>query len=243
MINVTIWNEFLHEKKRENVAKIYPKGIHAALAEGLASPDLNIRTATMDEPDHGLPDDVLKSTDVLIWWAHMRHIDVRDDIVEKIHQRVLEGMGLIVLHSSHFSKIFKKVTGCSCSLKWRDVGERERLWNICPTHPITQGIDDYFEIPHEEMYGERFDIPEDGKIIFISHFEGGNVFRSGVTFERGYGKVFYFQPGHETYPIYYQKEVLQVIGNAIRWAKPVFFKPMEAPLFPPLDEVRSKKNA
>lgn len=243
MINVTIWNEFLHEKKRENVAKIYPKGIHAALAEGLASPDLNIRTATMDEPDHGLPDDVLKSTDVLIWWAHMRHIDVRDDIVEKIHQRVLEGMGLIVLHSSHFSKIFKKVTGCSCSLKWRDVGERERLWNICPTHPITQGIGDYFEIPHEEMYGERFDIPEDGKIIFISHFEGGNVFRSGVTFERGYGKVFYFQPGHETYPIYYQKEVLQVIGNAIRWAKPVFFKPMEAPLFPPLDEVRSKKNA
>ena len=243
MINVTFWNEFLHEKKRENVAKIYPKGIHAALAEGLASPDLNIRTATMDEPDHGLPDDVLKSTDVLIWWAHMRHIDVRDDIVEKIHQRVLEGMGLIVLHSSHFSKIFKKVTGCSCSLKWRDVGERERLWNICPTHPITQGIGDYFEIPHEEMYGERFDIPEDGKIIFISHFEGGNVFRSGVTFERGYGKVFYFQPGHETYPIYYQKEVLQVIGNAIRWAKPVFFKPMEAPLFPPLDEVRSKKNA
>ena len=152
-------------------------------------------------------------------------------------------MGLIVLHSSHFSKIFKKVTGCSCSLKWRDVGERERLWNICPTHPITQGIGDYFEIPHEEMYGERFDIPEDGKIIFISHFEGGNVFRSGVTFERGYGKVFYFQPGHETYPIYYQKEVLQVIGNAIRWAKPVFFKSMEAPLFPPLDEVRSKKNA
>ena len=240
-INVTIWNEFRHEKQSESIKKIYPEGLHAAIAKGIAAPDLNIRLAALDDAENGLPDDVLLNTDVLIWWGHCAHGEVPDALVAKVLKRIQEGMGLIVLHSGHFSKIFKKVTGCSCSLKWRDVGERERLWNICPTHPITQGIGDYFEIPHEEMYGERFDIPEDGKIIFISHFEGGNVFRSGVAFERGYGKVFYFQPGHETYPVYYQQEVLQVIGNAVRWAKPVFFKPMEAPLFPPLDEVRSKK--
>ena len=242
-IRVTIWNEFRHEKNNEAVKAVYPEGLHKAIADGIAAEDLEIRLASLDEPEHGLTDDVIANTDVLIWWGHCAHREVRDDIVAKVHSRVLEGMGLIVLHSGHFSKIFKAVTGCSCSLKWREAGEKERLWNIAPAHPITQGIGEYFEIPHEEMYGERFDIPKESEILFISHFEGGEVFRSGITLERGYGKVFYFQPGHETYPIYYQKEVLQIIGNAVRWAKPVFFKEMSAPNVQALDEIRTVCNA
>ena len=239
MIKLTIWNEFRHEQENPEIAAIYPKGIHGQLAEALAADDLEIRTATLDQPDHGLTDDVLNSTDVLVWWGHKAHALVRDDIVEKVHQRVLQGMGLIVLHSGHFSKIFKRVTGCTCSLKWREAGEKCRLWNIAPTHPITQGIGEYIELPHEEMYGERFDIPSDGEILFISHFEGGNVFRSGVTFHRGYGRIFYFQPGHESYPIYYDANIIKIIGNAIRWARPVFFREFSAPRSPALEEIRS----
>ncbi len=238
-INVTIWNEFRHEKQNEGIKAIYPEGLHAAIAKGIAADDLAIRLASLDEPEHGLTDEVIRTTDVLIWWGHCAHSEVRDDIVGKVLKRVQEGMGLIVLHSGHFSKIFKAVTGCSCSLKWREAGEKERLWNIAPTHPITQGIGEYFELPHEEMYGERFDIPDTGKVIFIGWFEGGNVFRSGVTFERGYGKIFYFQPGHESYPTYYNKNVLKVIGNAVRWAKPVFFREMSAPMYPALEEIRT----
>ena len=241
-IKVTIWNEYRHEVTNEAIRAIYPEGMHKAIGKGIAADDLEIRYATLDEPEHGLTDEIINTTDVMIWWGHCAHHEVRDDIVAKVHKRVLEGMGLIVLHSGHFSKIFRAVTGCSGSLKWREAGERQRLWNIAPWHPITQGIGEYFEVPHEEMYGERFDIPEDGKLIFISHFEGGNVFRSGVTFERGYGKIFYFQPGHESYPSYYQKEVLLVIGNAIRWAKPVFFREMSAPMTPALDEIRSENT-
>ena len=216
-INVTIWNEFRHEKEHEAIRKIYPEGIHGAIAQGIAADDLNIRLASLDEPDHGLSDEVIATTDVLIWWGHCAHGEVRDDIVAKVHKRVLEGMGLIVLHSGHFSKIFRAVTGCSCSLKWREAGEKERLWNIAPFHPITQGIGEYFELEHEEM----------------------NVFRSGVTFERGYGKIFYFQPGHESYSNFYNENVLRVIGNAVRWARPVFFREMGAPCCPALEEIRS----
>ena len=219
-IKVTIWNEYRHEVTNEAIRAIYPEGMHKAIGKGIAAEDLEIRYATLDEPEHGLTDEIINTTDVMIWWGHCAHHEVRDDIVAKVHKRVLEGMGLIVLHSGHFSKIFRAVTGCSGSLKWREAGERQRLWNIAPWHPITQGIGEYFEVPHEEMYGERFDIPEDGKLIFISHFEGGNVFRSGVTFERGYGKIFYFQPGHETNPSYQNENVQKVIKNAVRWACP-----------------------
>ena len=236
-IRVTLWNEFRHEKTNEVCKKLYPEGLHAAIGKGIAADDLEIRYAALDDPEHGLTDEVLNSTDVLFWWGHCAHGEVRDDIVEKVHKRVLEGMGLIVLHSGHMSKIFRKVTGCSGTLKWREANERERLWNIAPTHPITQGIGDYFEIPHDEMYGEYFDIPKDGNVLFIAHFEGGNVFRAGVTFERGYGKIFYFQPGHETFPVYYQPEILTVLSNAVRWAKPVFIKELTCPNVPAIDKI------
>ncbi len=235
-INVTIWNEFIHEVEHDAVKKVYPDGIHMALAKGLAADDLNIRTATLKEPEHGLTDEVLNSTDVMLWWGHMAHDQVSDEIVKKVQSRVLSGMGLIVLHSGHFSKIFRTMMGTTCALKWREIGERERLWNICPNHQITQGIGEYFELPNVEMYGERFDIPQDGEIIFMSWYQGGEVFRSGVTFNRGMGKIFYFSPGHETFPIFYNENILKVLGNAIRWANPLGFHEITCPMAPALEE-------
>jgi trehalose utilization protein len=221
-IRVTVWNENRHEKIDEKVATLYPQGIHGAIAEFLSKESgFEVRTATLDEPEHGLTEEVLDSTDVLIWWGHMAHGEVRDDIVERVYNRVLNEMGLIVLHSGHFSKIFKKLMGTSCDLKWREMGEKERIWVVEPGHPIAEGLGEYFEIPHTEMYGERFDIPAPDTLVFISWFEGGEVFRSGCCYNRGRGKVFYFRPGHETLPIYYQAEVQQVIKNAVRWAAPI----------------------
>jgi trehalose utilization protein len=217
---VTVWNEYRHEKKDAEVAAAYPEGIHEAIAAGLRDEGFPVRTATLDEPEHGLTDAVLSDTDVLIWWGHMAHGEVKDEIVERVQKRVLEGMGLIVLHSGHFSKIFKRLMGSSCDLKWREVGEKERLWIVEPGHPIAAGLGEYFEIPHVEMYGERFDIPAPDTLVFISWFAGGEVFRSGCCFHRGSGKIFYFRPGHETFPIYYQTEVKRVLANATKWAAP-----------------------
>lgn len=240
-IKVTIWNEFRHEKINEKIREIYPDGIHKAIANGIASPEFSVRTATLDEPEHGLGEEVLNDTDVLVWWGHCAHGEVKDEIVKRVQAKVLEGMGLIVLHSGHYSKIFKALMGTNCSLKWRVQDEKERLWNIEPSHPITQGIGEYIELPHEEMYGERFDIPTPEKVIFLSWFEGGEVFRSGCCFERGHGKIFYFRPGHEAYPTYYNKEILRVISNAIRWAtSPIKIKD-SCPNAKPLERIFSKK--
>lgn len=221
-IKVTVWNENRHEKTNAEIAAIYPEGIHGAIAKYLKeSGDIEARTATLDEPEHGLTEEVLANTDVLIWWGHMAHHEVRDDIVERIQNEVLCGMGLIVLHSGHLSKIFKKLMGTSCNLKWREAGERERLWVVEPGHPIAEGLGEYIELEQEEMYGERFDIPEPDTLVFIGWFQGGEVFRSGCCYHRGNGKVFYFQPGHETHPIYHNREILKVIKNAVLWARPV----------------------
>jgi len=222
-IRVTVWNEFIHEREDERVAAIYPKGIHGAIAEYLSQkPDIEVRTATLDEPQHGLTDEVLRNTDVLIWWGHAAHDKVSDEVVERVYNRIMcDGMGLIVLHSAHYSKIFRKLMGTSCSLRWREDGKKERLWVVSPGHPIAEGIGDYFEIEKTEMYGEFFDIPNPDELVFISWFKGGEVFRSGCCFYRGRGKIFYFRPGHETYPIYHNEKVLLVIENAVRWAAPI----------------------
>ncbi|MEB6037297.1 ThuA domain-containing protein [Staphylococcus pseudoxylosus] len=216
-MNITIWNEFRHEQESEDVQAVYPNGIHHVIASFLTD-DHIVTTATLDEPQHGLTDDVLAQTDVLIWWGHKVHEEVDEEVVEKVKQKVLEGMGLVVLHSGHFSKIFKSLMGTSCDLKWREADEKERLWVVDPTHPIAEGIDSYFELEKEEMYGEHFDIPSPDETVFISWFEGGEVFRSGATFKRGNGKIFYFRPGHETYPTYYNVNVQKVIKNAVKWA-------------------------
>ena len=220
-IRVTVWHEFRHEKTNAKVKAVYPDGMHNAIATGLrAAGGVTVRTATLDEPEHGLSAEVLDNTDVLTWWGHMAHHEVRDDIVERVKQRVWAGMGLVVLHSAHFSKIFKALMGTSCDLKWREADDREIIWFTAPGHPIVQGLSDHIIIPREEMYGEHFDIPEPDETVLISSFSGGEVFRSGVTYRRGAGKIFYFRPGHETYPAYHQKEVLQIIANAARWATP-----------------------
>jgi len=218
---VTIWNEFRHEQKNPEVAAIYPEGIHGAIAGFLREAGFQVQTATLDEPQHGLSEEVLARTDVLFWWGHIAHDEVADEVVARVHRRVLEGMGLVVLHSGHFSKIFKKLLGTTCDLSWREMGERERLWVVAPHHPIAEGLGNSFVVPQAEMYGEPFDIPAPDELVFISWFQGGEVFRSGACFYRGQGKVFYFRPGHETHPIYYQREIQRVLINAARWAAPV----------------------
>jgi trehalose utilization protein len=220
-IRVTVWNEFRHERQDAAIAKIYPDGMHAAIAAGLrADPQFEVRTATLDEKEHGLTQKALADTDVLTWWGHMAHGEVKDEIIDRVQQRIIEGMGLIVLHSGHYSKTFKRMMGTSCGLRWREASEKTRVWVVEPGHPIADGLPPYFELPHEEMYGERFDIPNPEAVVFISWFAGGNVFRSGCTFTRGKGRIFYFQPGHETYPSYFDPNVRRVIANAVRWAAP-----------------------
>ncbi|MCX7045971.1 MAG: ThuA domain-containing protein [Candidatus Sumerlaeota bacterium] len=235
-LNVVVWNEGVHEKTSEKVKAVYPDGMHAVIAAHLNKQEgIRATTATLEEPEHGLTDAVLARADVMTWWGHMHHNKVDDAIVEKVHKRVLEGMGLICLHSAHFSKIFRRLMGTTCSLKWREAGEKERLWNIEPGHPITEGIGEYFELPHVEMYGERFDIPTPDKLIFISWFQGGEVFRSGCCWERGHGRVFYFRPGHESFPIFYDANVMRVITNAVRWAAPRIFQGHECPNPPSIE--------
>jgi trehalose utilization protein len=220
-IRVTVWNEYLHEKTDEEVKAIYPDGIHEVIASHLRAGGLDVRTATLEEPEHGLTEEALAWTEVLMWWGHRAHGQVSDEIADRVYERVLDGMGLIVLHSGHLSKIFKRLMGTSCNLKWREARERERIWVVEPGHPIAAGLGEYFEVPQAEMYGERFDIPAPDTLVFVSWFEGGEVFRSGCCYHRGKGKVFYFRPGHETHPTYYQSEVLRVITNGVRWAAPV----------------------
>ena len=217
-MRVTIWNEYRHEKENDQVRSIYPRGIHGAIAEFLEQAGFAVTTRTLEDPEQGLDQGTLEQTDVLIWWAHKAHEEVNDRAIERVKQRVLAGMGLIVLHSGHFSKIFRNLMGTTCDLKWRQDGEKERIWVVQPSHPITRGLGEYFELPEEEMYGEHFDIPEPDHTLFISWFEGGEVFRSGCTYNRGKGKIFYFRPGHETYPTYYDKNVQTVIRNACEWA-------------------------
>jgi trehalose utilization protein len=220
-LRVTVWGENVHEKKHPVVGKIYPNGMHETIAEGLRElGGVEVRTATLDQPEHGLTEAVLDTTDVLTWWGHCAHGQVEDAIVDRVQKRVLQGMGLVVLHSGHYAKIFKRLLGTTCSLTWREAGEKERLWVCNPGHPIAQGIDKYFEIEHEEMYGEPFAIPTPDELVFVSWFQGGEVFRSGATWKRGNGKIFYFRPGHETYPTYHQKEVRRVIHNGVLWARP-----------------------
>ena len=237
-VRVIVWNEFRHEKSEEEVKKIYPDGMHTVIAEALnRTDDIKAVTATLDEPQHGLADNTLENTDVLIWWGHIAHDQVNDEVVERVRKQVLAGMGLIVLHSGHYSKIFRSLLGTSCSLKWRDAGEKERLWNLEPSHPITKGIGEYIELPHTEMYGERFDIPDPDKLIFVGWFAGGEVFRSGCTWQRGHGKIFYFQPGHEAYPVFHDPQIIKVITNAVRWARPAIRKEIDCRRVEPLEKL------
>ena len=218
-VRAVVWGENIHEQTNPVVAGIYPDGMHGTIAAAL-NKDSGIRatTAVLQDAEHGLSEKRLAETDVLLWWGHAGHGKVEDAIVERVQKRVWEGMGLIVLHSGHYSKIFKRLMGTPCSLKWREAGERERIWVINRGHPIASGLGECIELPETEMYGEPFAVPEPMETVFVSWYEGGEVFRSGMTWRRGAGKIFYFAPGHETYPIYHNPEVHTVLRNAVHWA-------------------------
>jgi len=238
-LRVTVWNEGVHDKRDRKVMDIYPEGMGKAIAGYLAEqPGIaSVRVAELGDKGQGLTDTILAKTDVMTWWGHCAHDQVTDENAAKVKQRVLEGMGLVVLHSGHFSKVFKSLMGTGCDLKWREIGEKERLWVVDPAHPIAEGLSEYFELPHTEMYGEHFDIPQPDQLVFISWFEGGEVFRSGCCWHRGLGKVFYFRPGHETLPIYHNETVLRVIYNGIRWAAPSGLKKVVRGNVQPLENV------
>jgi trehalose utilization protein len=221
MIEVVVWGENVHDREDPHVRAVYPESMHECIASALRSGGVgSVRTATLDQPEHGLTEAVLAKTDVLTWWAHKAHDLVRDDVVERVVRRVNEGMGLVVLHSGHYSKPFKRLLGTTCSLTWREADELERVWVVDPGHPIADGLPPHFEIEKSEMYGEPFRIPPPDEQVFLSWFEGGEVFRSGCTWKRGQGRIFYFSPGHEAYPIYRDKNIQRVLQNAVRWAAP-----------------------
>lgn len=238
-IRVTVWNEYFHEQHSEEIAKIYPRGIHGAIAEGLEEyPDFTVCARTMEMPECGLSEETLANTDVLIWWAHLKHAQIPDEIAERVQKRVLEGMGFIVLHSGHLSKPFARLMGTVCRSKWRENDEKERIWVIEPSHPIARNLPEYIELEKEETYGERFEIPTPDELVFVSWFSGGEVFRSGCCFKRGLGKIFYFRPGHEAYPTFYRKDIRQILANAVEWAKPSHGpRPTLGKFEPPLENV------
>lgn len=240
MTRVTVWGEHRQERSDAAVRAIYPEGIHGAIAAGLRDAGFEVGTATLDEPEHGLTEQVLATTDVLTWWGHVAHGEVDDAIVDRVQRRVLDGMGLIVLHSGHHSKIFRRLMGTTADLTWREAGERERLWVVDRSHPIAEGLGESFALDEEEMYGEAFDVPAPDQLVLISWFEGGEVFRSGCCWSRGRGRIFYFRPGHETHPTYHQPMIRRVIANAAQWAT----GPRGAPILianPPPVESRGRR--
>ena len=222
-VRVTVWGENVHERRDESVRTLYPDGMHATIAQGIAEllgERVQVRTATLDEPEHGLSEQVLADTDVLTWWGHVAHDEVDDGVVARVHDRVLGGMGLLALHSAHYSKIFRRLMGTSCTLRWRNEGERELVWTVLPGHPIAAGVPQPLVIDAQEMYGETFDIPPPDELVFISSFAGGEVFRSGCGYTRGIGRIFYFSPGDQEYPVYHHPDVRRVLANAVLWAAP-----------------------
>ena len=176
----------------------------------------------MDQENFGITKELLDDTDVLIWWAHMHHKKIPDEIAYLVRDAVLSGMGVIFLHSAHHSKPFRYLLGTSCNLTWRESSDSEVLWVVEPSHPITRGIDRFFTLEGEETYGEPFVIPTPDKLLLLGNFSGGEAFRSGCLWERGNGKIFYFQPGHETFPTYYKPEVQTIIKNAVRYLAPAY---------------------
>ena len=231
-LSVIVWNEYVQERDSNNPAirANYPEGLHSVIAQalrrtpgmGAKALPIDVSTATLDEPEHGLSEARLQACDVLIWWGDIAHDDVSDEVAQRVHRRVLEGMGLVVLHSGYSSKVFRRLLGRSCSVKLRATDERERLWVVAPSHPIAAGLSERFELPIEETYGESFDVAQPDSTVFISWFEGGEVFRSGCCWERGYGRLFYFRPGDINHPTFHDANVQRVLANAVQWVAPRF---------------------
>jgi trehalose utilization protein len=172
-VRAVVWGENVQEHTDPVVGAIYPAGMHTTIAEAIREhlgAGARVTTATLDQPQHGLTEALLAETDVLTWWGHVAHARVDDDVVQRVYNRVRAGMGLVVLHSGHESKIFKRLMGTTCSLRWREAGEREVVWTVNPGHPVARGVPEPFVIPEQAMYGEYFDIPQPDELVFISSF-------------------------------------------------------------------------
>jgi trehalose utilization protein len=104
-----------------------------------------------------------------------------------------------------------------CFPAFRNDGEPSTLITKNPYHPIAKGLPPTFKIPLTEMYDEPFHIPNPDEVIFEETWETGEWFRSGLIWNMGGGKVFYFRPGHETYPVFKQDKIIQVLANACEW--------------------------
>jgi trehalose utilization protein len=187
MLKVTIYNEGVHEKKEAAIAEIYPEGIHGQLKKVL-SDEFDVTTYTLETVNE-ITTEVLNNTDVLLWWGHMAHSEVKDELVERVKNRVYnDGMGFLPIHSAHHSKPFRAILGTTGNLAWgRD--QKAIVWNLNPTHPIAAGIPQHFEL-FEELYAEPFFIPKPDDLIFGTWYEDGNIFRGGCTLTRGLGKIF-----------------------------------------------------
>jgi trehalose utilization protein len=240
-LRVLVWDENPHHASKE----LYPNGIRGGVLDGLVESDtlslLDAKSAHLDEPEQGVTDEILANTDVLVWWGHARHGEVKDELAERVAKRVQEGgMGFVALHSAHYSKTFKKVINGKGDLKggWRESTDTEELTVCAPWHPIAEGVEDFI-LDNEEMYGGPFDVPPHEVLVLQSYFPlGGEVFPAGICWTvgtgidpaftsgpgkgvgqgHGVGRVFYFRPGHETYPTYLDHRIRRVIYNAVKWA-------------------------
>lgn len=210
---VLLWSEWTEPKS------VYPDGIHGAIAHFLAAQGFSTTLATFEEAGQGLPDRVLEAAGVLFWFGHKKHKRVEDATVDRVVRHVTErGMGFIPLHSSHASKPMQALMGTGCLFpSWNEDNGPERIEVRLPDHPIARGVSD-FTLPQTEMYGEPFDVPEPEAVVFHSTWETGETFRSGCCWTRGQGRIFYFRPGHETYPIFFNPIVQTILTNAVVWA-------------------------
>jgi trehalose utilization protein len=268
-IRVLVWDEQQPEQKQAYGEKFLGETIAAHLA---TKPGLQVKTAALSSPDQGLAAAQLEETDVLIFWSHKKNAELSDKHAEEITRRVQEGkLGLITLHSAHWSKPFiklmqaraiadaRKQLGNAVTLRYRNenpmgkvpkaddeltpnLEQKEEFWELAlplcvfpswradgavshvstpaPTHPIAKGLPAQWDIAQTEMYAEPFHVPKPDVVVFEENWDKGETFRSGCVWNIGKGAVFYFRPGHETYPVYQQKEPLQVLENAVRWLHP-----------------------
>ncbi len=220
-MKVTIVCEYNSSMDSLEGKKAYPNGMGNCLKDFLQSAYDDVTLITYDDKGADeLTDDIIEKTDVMFWWGHWYHGAILEELADKIVSRVQRGMGMVFLHSAHMSKPFKKLIGSTGTLKWREVGEHERLWCVDMSHPIAEGLGEYIDIPQEEMYGEPFDIPKPDELVYIGWFQGGEVFRGGCVFKRGRGKFFYFNPGHETYPTYRILKIQKLLIQACEYVAP-----------------------
>jgi len=212
-MRVLCWSE------RTEPANVYPQGINGAIAGFLRrSADLDVRTASINDGEQGIGKAAIDATDVLVWWGHLKHKDIDDAHVAEVIRQIRErGLGFIGLHSTQGAKVFTGALGCSGEIGgWREDGKREFLKCVAPSHPIAQGLGD-FTLAQTEMYNEPFQVPPPEKTIFFSYWEGGEQFRSCNVWSAGKGRVVYFRPGHESFPIYHQELPLRVVKNSVTW--------------------------